>query len=175
MSGVATRYPSLDAERGVLMNLTQRIAQCRTEHQRLPGEAYESQPLLALTAALVHQSRGMPFDVQIEGAARPFFEQGQAYFDTRRGQMNLACRHCHEVNVGRMLRGDLLSQGQSVGYPTYRLQWETLGSLHRRLRFCNSAIRAEPFGYGAPEYVSLELYLAWRAGRLPLEAPGVRR
>jgi hypothetical protein len=28
---------------------------------------------------------------------------------------------------------------------------------------------------GAPAYLDLELYLAWRSGNLPIEAPGVRR
>jgi sulfur-oxidizing protein SoxA len=29
--------------------------------------------------------------------------------------------------------------------------------------------------YGSPDLVALELYLAWRAEGLPMEAPGVRR
>jgi hypothetical protein len=29
--------------------------------------------------------------------------------------------------------------------------------------------------YGSPEYFDLELYLAWRAQGLAVEAPGVRR
>jgi sulfur-oxidizing protein SoxA len=29
--------------------------------------------------------------------------------------------------------------------------------------------------YGSPEYLDLELYLAWRAQGLPVETPGVRR
>jgi sulfur-oxidizing protein SoxA len=35
-------------------------------------------------------------------------------------------------------------------------------------------MRAEPYEYGAPEYVSLELYLMWRARGLPVETPAVR-
>lgn len=175
MRGVATRYPVYDAQLDRLLNLTQRVERCRQTHQQQRPLPYEAEPLLALTAALTHESRGLAFQPNIEGAARPFFDAGEAYFFQRRGQMNLACHHCHEVNAGRMLRGDLLSQGHGTGYPTYRLQWQELGSLHRRLRFCNQGIRAEPFDYGAAEYVNLELYLAWRAAQLPLEAPAVRR
>lgn len=175
MRGVASRYPVYHAELDRLLNLTQRVARCRQVHQRQAPLPYEAEPLLALTAALTHESRGLPFEPNIGGAARPLFDAGEAYFFQRRGQMNLACHHCHEVNAGRMLRGDLLSQGHGTGYPAYRLQWQTLGSLHRRLRFCNQGIRAEPFDYGAAAYVNLELYLAWRAAQLPLEAPAVRR
>jgi sulfur-oxidizing protein SoxA len=35
-------------------------------------------------------------------------------------------------------------------------------------------MRAEPFAFGAPEYVDLELFLNWRARGMPIETPGVR-
>ncbi len=174
MAGVAARYPQYDVGADRLTNLTQRINQCRLKQQRQPELGYESDAMLALTAFVAHQSKGMPFDVAIDGPSKPHFERGHAYFYQRRGQMNLACHHCHERYAGRMMRGERLSQGHSTGYPTYRLTWQGLGSLHRRLRFCNQAIRAEPFAYGAPEYLDLELFLAWRAAQLPLEAVAVR-
>ncbi|MEE4277632.1 MAG: sulfur oxidation c-type cytochrome SoxA [Halieaceae bacterium] len=175
LRGAAVRYPQYDAGVGRLLNLEGRINQCRTERQGLEALAYESDALLSLTALVSHQSRGLPIDVSIDGAAQAYFEEGRRYFYTRRGQMNLACYHCHQLNAGRYLRGDRLSQGQATGYPIYRLDWQTLGSLHRRLRFCNTGVRAEPFAFGDPAYVSLELFLAWRARGLPWEAPAVRR
>jgi len=45
-----------------------------------------------------------------------------------------------------------------TGYPLYRLEWQSLGSLQRRLRSCISGIRAQAYDYGAPELVELELY-----------------
>jgi sulfur-oxidizing protein SoxA len=56
----------------------------------------------------------------------------------------------------------------------YRLEWQGVGSLHRRMRNCLVGIRAEPWPLGAPEYVELEMYLMWRARGMPLESPGVR-
>jgi sulfur-oxidizing protein SoxA len=175
LRGAATRYPAYDAELGVLLNVEQRINRCRERQQREKPLPYESEELLALTSFVAAQSRGLPFDVRIDGPARPFFESGRAYFYARRGQLDLACHHCHEIHAGRMLRGDRLSQGQGNGYPAYRLEWQSLGSLHRRLRFCNTGVRAQPLAYGAPEYVNLELFLAWRAADLPIETPAVRR
>lgn len=35
-------------------------------------------------------------------------------------------------------------------------------------------MRAEPFPYGAPEFIELELYLMSRASGLRIETPGVR-
>ena len=90
-------------------------------------------------------------------------------------QLNVACAQCHDAIVGKRLRGDTISQGQTDGWPAYRLEWQTLGSLQRRLRACSLGVRAEILDFDAPEYLALELYLAWRGDQLPLSAPGVRR
>jgi sulfur-oxidizing protein SoxA len=175
MRGVAARYPAFDAQAGRVINLEQRINQCRVSRQGASPLAYESQELLALTAYVAHQSRGVPIRVAIQGPARPFFEAGREFFHARQGQLNLACKNCHEDHWGKQLRADHISQGHANAYPAYRLEWQSLGSLHRRLRGCSTGVRAEPFAYGAQEYVNLELFLAWRAHGLPVETPGVRR
>jgi L-cysteine S-thiosulfotransferase len=130
---------------------------------------------LALTTFVGFQSRGMPVNVQIDGPARPFFEAGRDFFMRRRGQLDLACTHCHDLNAGQRLRGEVVSQGQSNGFPIYRHLWQTLGSLHRMFIWCNTAVRAEPLPYGSDEYVNLELYLAWRGRDLLIETPAIRR
>jgi sulfur-oxidizing protein SoxA len=56
----------------------------------------------------------------------------------------------------------------------YRLEWQSLGSLQRRLRNCMIGTRAQPYGYDAPELVELELYLMSRARGMPVETPAVR-
>ena len=175
LRGVAARYPAVDSEDGELLNLAQRINHCREKYQAQPRLAYESAPLLSLTAYVTSLSRGLSYQPVIDGPANSYFERGRAYFFTRRGQLNLACTQCHDDNWGRMLRGDRISQGHGNAYPAYRLEWQTLGSLHRRFRDCDVGVRAQPNDSGAAIYVALELYLAWRAGNLPLESPGVRR
>lgn len=174
MRGVGARYPVYAAEREKLINLEQRINQCRTERMGAEAWAWESEPLLAMTTYLRHQSRGMAVSPVIDGPAAPFFEQGKAFYTTRRGQLDLACIHCHEMNSGNMLRAQRLTQGMSNGFPTYRLKWQGVGSLHRRIRGCNEDVRAEPYAPGSDEYVNVELYLAWRARGLPVETPAVR-
>jgi len=172
---VAARYPVYDAKLQRLLNLEGRIQHCRAERQKAAPLAYESQELLALTALVAHQSRGTPMSVRVDGPARPFFEAGRALYYERQGQLDLSCAQCHEDNWGKRLRAERISQGHANGFPIYRLEWQTLGSLHRRLRACFQGVRAEPFPSGAPELLALELYLAWRAQGLPIETPAVRR
>jgi L-cysteine S-thiosulfotransferase len=175
MKGVAARYPVFDAKTGRLVNLEGRINECRTAHQGATPFPYESESLLSLAAYVAHQSRGMPLTVAIDGPARRHFEAGEKLYYQRRGQLNLACAQCHTENWGRKLGPETISQGHPNAYPLYRLEWQTLGSLQRRFRSCLSGVRAEMLPYGAPEYLDLELYVAWRAAGLEIETPGVRR
>ena len=105
---------------------------------------------------------------------KPFIAAGRELFDRRQGQLNLSCSQCHDDNWGRRLAGAVIPQGHPTGYPVYRLEWQSLGSLQRRLRNCMFGMRAEPYAYGAPEQVELELYLMWRARGLATDAPAVR-
>jgi sulfur-oxidizing protein SoxA len=175
MRGVRPRYPRFDPQRGKLINLEQQINRCRTEHLHTLPYPYESEALLALTTFVGWQSRGLPMQVSIDGPAQPFFVAGQAFYMQRRGQLDLACTHCHDQYAGQRLRGDVISQGQSNGFPIYRHTWQTLGSTHRMFAWCNTSVRAEPYPLGADEYVNLELFVAWRGRGLPVETPAVRR
>jgi L-cysteine S-thiosulfotransferase len=175
MRGVRTRYPRFDPARGKLINLEQQINRCREQRLQATPYPYESESLLDLTAFVGFQSRGLPIDVSIDGPAQPFFEAGREFFYQRRGQLDLACAHCHEQYAGQRLRGETISQGQTNGFPVYRFTWQTLGSLQRMFAWCNSSVRAEPYAYGSDEYLNLELYLAWRGRGLPVETPAIRR
>ena len=175
MRGVATRYPAYDPSSKSVLDLEARIDQCRTQRQQKPAFGRESDDLLALATFVTHQSRGMPMSVSIEGPARESFARGEAFYRTRHGQMNLACTNCHDQNFGKRLYTETISQGHGTAFPAYRLEWQALGSLQRRLRACLFGVRAEMPRPGAAELTDLELYLAWRANGLPIESPGVRR
>ncbi len=174
MAKVGVSYPVYDAASAKMMNVEQRINQCRADNMKAEPWKWESRELLSMTAYVRHQSRGKPVNVKIDGAEAPFYEKGKEFYYTRRGQLDMACANCHEDNAGNMLRANLLSQGQSNGFPTYRLKWQGVGSLHRRFRGCNRQVRAAPYGNGSDEYVNLELYLANRGRGLPVETPAVR-
>lgn len=174
MRGVAARYPLFDARLGRPITLEQRINQCRTERQNVAKLSPDSDAMLALTAYVGLQSRGLPIQVSIDGPARSFFAAGAAQFNARQGQLNLSCSQCHDALAGQRLGGSVIPQGQPNGYPEYRLEWQGMGSLYRRIRNCLVGIRAEPFDPDSPELVALEFYLGWRANGLKVETPAVR-
>jgi len=174
MNGVSASYPKYSEQAGKVINTEQRINKCRTDNMKAKAYKWESPDMLAITAYVTTQSKGVPVNVKTDGKAKASFENGEKLFYQRRGQLDLACSNCHEDNYGSYIRADMLSQGHSNGFPTYRLKWQGLGSLHRRFRGCNKNVRATPYGFGSQEYVDLELYLAWRGNGLPVESPSVR-
>jgi sulfur-oxidizing protein SoxA len=174
MKGVAARYPAFDAALGRPIDLEERVNICRTDKQQATALAFESKELLALAAYVGQQSRGLPIDIADDERTRPFLQTGREMFIQRQGQLNLSCAQCHDDNWGQKLAGAPIPQGHPTGYPIYRLEWQTLGSLQRRLRNCLFGMRAVSYPYGASELVDLELYLMWRARGMPLETPAVR-
>jgi sulfur-oxidizing protein SoxA len=173
MKGVAARHPAFDAARGAPVNLETRINICRSERQQAPPLAHGHKDLLALTAYVARQSRGMPIESR-DQRLEPYIARGRAIFTARQGQLNLACFQCHDDNWGQELAGIPMPQGHPTGYPIYRLEWQTLGSLQRRLRNCMIGMRAESYAYDSAEFTALETFLMWRARGMPMESPGVR-
>jgi len=174
MKGVAARYPAFLPAAGRPIDLEARINMSRVDDQIADALPFESKNLLALSAYIARQSRGMPIAIEETAQSKPFMETGRDIFERRQGQLDLSCAQCHDDNWGKRLAGTLMPQAQPTGYPIYRLQWQAVGSLQRRLRECMSAMRAEPYAYGAPELVDLEFFLMWRARGMAMETPAVR-
>jgi sulfur-oxidizing protein SoxA len=174
MRGVAARYPAFNVALGRPVNLEERINLCRTVQQNATPLKWQGPELLALGTYVAHQSRGLPAAVADDDQTGPFIEQGRQMYEQRQGQLNLSCAACHDSNWGGRLAGNPIPQAHPTGYPIYRLEWQSIGSLQRRLRGCFTGVRAEPYDYGSPEIVNLELYLMHRARGLPVETPAVR-
>lgn len=175
MAGVAAGYPVFDPAAGKVFNLQTRIHSEMVERMHAPPMAYDADEILALTALIALQSRGLEMRPTLTAGAEAIIEQGREIYETRRGQLNLSCAQCHVDHAGQRLRGDMISQGQINAFPIYRLIWDAPGSTHRMFEWCMQAVRAEPFERGSEEFLALELFLAQRGAGLKMEAPGVRR
>ena len=175
MKGVAASYPRLHAATGRLFNLEDQVRHCVSDRQQATVPAFESDQLLALTALITQASSGLPLRNSADAALLPHRRAGAELYQRRQGQLNLACTQCHDRHSGQRFYTDVLSQGQPNGYPLYRLEWQKLGSLERRLRSCYAGIRAEPPPFGDLALRQLSLYLNWRAEGLAIEMPAVRK
>lgn len=176
MKGVRAKMPKWDEAKKKPVALEEIINQCRTERMGAEKWKWESDKMLGTTALIGLQSRGMPVEVDLtSGDMKKWWERGKELYYTRVGQLDMACANCHEDNYGKYIRADRLSQGQTNGFPTYRLKWQKIGSLHRRFKGCMEQVRGTPYKRGSDEFVALELYTAWRGSGLSVETPAVRQ
>lgn len=178
MRGAAPGFPKLSAHGDVLLNLEDQILQCRARTGK-PGTKLEDDEVLALSAVLHRAALGQAIAVQAPAQHAAQWQahllRGAQLFTTRMGRMNLACVHCHDQNVGKQMRTDVVSPANPTGFPIYRMAWQRLGSIDRRLRACYSGVQAVMPLPGAPDLRALELYLKVRAQGMPLEGPAIRR
>lgn len=176
MQGVGRSFPKFteEGDHRAFRNIENQINHCRTERMGAKPWKYDKPDMLAMTIAVRHADRGQPMSVAVDGDAAPIFEEGKAMYYTRYGQLDMSCAHCHEDNYGNYIRADHLSQGQTNGFPTYRMKWQGVGSTHRRFKGCMDNIRAKPFERGGDEFLALELYTSWRGNGLAIETPAVR-
>ncbi len=174
MAGVRTQMPKYNEAKGTLYSLEMYINDCRTERMGAEAWGWNDASMVNMTALISSVSRGMPMNVAIDGPAAPFWEQGKEMYYTRYGQLELACSNCHEDNYGNYIRADHLSQGQTNGFPAYRLKNAGLVSIHNRFKGCIRDTRAETYKEGSPEFIALELYVASRGNGLSVEGPSVR-
>ena len=168
------RYPVFNPNLGGLVTLQERVNYCWEIHMDRfplsPGHA----DLISLETFVRNRARGEPVNVQINGGMAPLIARGEALYNTRFGQLDIACQHCHVQHQGQMLRGQKLSQGQANGFPEYRLGKGRITSFQQRLNECFVSFRAEPFEAGSEEFDLLELYVTSRGNGLPIETPAVR-
>jgi len=178
LRGVAARYPAWDGASAQPLTLAGRIRSCQQRHvpknPRGPELAWESEAQLGLEAFVAHASRGQPIAPPDDTRLAPARALGAQLYTQPFGQLKMSCAQCHDALAGRRLGGSAIPQGHPTAYPLYRLEWQGLGSLERRLRQCFSGVRAEPFAFGSRELVALQLYLAQRAAGMVVESPGVR-
>lgn len=172
MKGVAASFPKFVGSK--LLSLSDQVNVCRQARQEGEPYAHESKPLLALTSYIGQQSKGLPITIEKTALNAVALEAGRTLFYERLGQLNLSCAQCHADRSGQKLGGNPIPQGHPTAYPLYRLEWQSVGSLQRRLRNCMTGVRAEPFALGSKELVELELFLMWRARGMLMETPGVR-
>ena len=178
MKSVAPQYPKWSDKQQKLINMEDQILTCSQRTQR-PLKSLENTELLSLSALLHSSSAGMPFRIlpsqDIQQRWQVELNAGAKLFTTRMGRMNLACTHCHDLNIGKTMRADVISPGHPTGFPIFKLSWQSMGSIDRRLRACYSGVQAEVPAPGSPELRQLELFLKSRAQGIPIEGPSLRR
>lgn len=176
MKGVGASYPKWDAKAKRPIDVELQINKCRVGNMGAEAYKFDDPNQRALTTYIKYQSFGMPVHVDLsKGDMKKWWEKGKDVYYTRTGQLNLSCASCHELNNGKHIRADHLSQGNVNGFPTYRLKQSHMISIQNRFRGCIRDTRAEMPKAFSDELMALELYVTWRGTGLSVETPAVRQ
>ena len=176
--GVVHNYPQWNREQGEVVTLALAINQCRKKFNTKPLR-YGKKEILALQAYMAYQSRGNKLNVVVptdDPRALEAYNEGKRFYFSRRGQLSMACYHCHFDTAGMRIRANVLSpaRGQATHWPAYRSKWGGMGGIHRRYRGCNKQVRAKPFAQQSREYRNLEYFHMHLSKGIELNGPGAR-
>ncbi|MCB1416439.1 MAG: sulfur oxidation c-type cytochrome SoxA [Nitratireductor sp.] len=175
MKDIGAHYPKWDAATNRPVNIELQINKCREERMGAEAYAFDKGGQRPLTTYIKYQALGTPVSIDLsQGEMQKWWDTGKDLYYTRTGQLNLSCASCHEVNAGKYIRADHLSQGQVNGFPLYRLKNQGIVSLHNRFRGCIRDTRAEYPAAFSDELMALEVYVTWRGTGLSVETPAVR-
>ena len=167
-------YPKF--ENGQVITLEIAINQCRQAH----GEealGYDSEEMMQLMSYMAYASRDEIIDIKVPDEAMAAYERGKQFYFSRRGQLNFSCSHCHMQITGTLLRAEILSAsyGHVTHWPTYRLKWQEVGLLHRRIAECNEQVGAEGLPMQSQPYREVEYFLTVMSNGLPINGPASRK
>ena len=173
-------WKSISSASGKLINLEDQIADCwsKKNGQVISSDAPE---VLTMSVLLSDTAKGMSIQVRepLDPLIKKYWQEqmnlaGQIYV-RRQGRLNLSCTQCHDQQIGKNLRSDIVSPAFLTGFPIYRFSWQTMGNLDRRLRACYSGVQASVPASGSPELRAIELFLKKRSDGMLWDGPSLRR
>lgn len=176
---VTNIYPYFDEKRNELISLTQAINECVTSN----GEkAWNTQKgdMAKVQAYMAYQTTeaGKKIDIKIQSkAAQEAYEKGKEYYYTQRGYLKMSCATCHVQGSGQRVRNENLSPmlGAVTHWPVYRLKWQDLGTIERRLSGCVVDQGQVPPKDTSAEMKELIYYMSYISNGMAVDGPDVRK
>lgn len=168
------RYPKYSKKLQRPFTLRNQIIICRKQRQDGPSLKTADEQSVQLEAYVRRLALGQAVNVDVSGPMAEHYDSGKKLFHRRWGQVDIACHQCHDYHAGRTFRGQVLTQGQTNGFPAYRYTAGKTVSTPERITGCLTNLRAEPYAADSQEYVDLEVYMNARGNGLKIETPGMR-
>lgn len=172
-------YPYFDTKRGEVITLSLAINECLVKNGEKPWGAKKGK-MAKLQAFFAYQTREAEkkMDIKIPSKeASEAYRRGKIYYYTQRGYLQLSCASCHVQGAGQRVRNEKLSPflGQVTHFPVYRLKWQELGTLERRMSGC-----IKDQGQARPKDDSQEMrellyFMAYMSNGMAMDGPDIRK
>ncbi|MDD2887457.1 MAG: sulfur oxidation c-type cytochrome SoxA [Aliarcobacter sp.] len=176
---VTGNYPYFDEKKKQLVSLTSAVNDClrangEAEWNTQKGDMANFQAYLASTTT----EAGKKVDIKILSAdAKKAYENGKEYYYSQKGYLKLSCAECHVQGAGVRVRNEKLSPltGQMTHFPVYRLKWDELGTIERRISGCIVDQGQVPPKDESTQMKELLYFLAYMSNGMAVDGPDVRK
>jgi sulfur-oxidizing protein SoxA len=175
---IAGDYPKFVKGKGVI-TLTGAINSCLKDNgektwKQTKGKMADLEAYFAFTS----KEKGKKVNIIIDSKeAAEAYERGKKEYYSQRGYLKLSCASCHVQGAGQRVRNEYMSPllGQTTHFPVYRLKWEGLGTLERRLKGCNKDQGENPHKPGSKWLNELSYFMAYMSNGMPVDGPDIRK
>jgi sulfur-oxidizing protein SoxA len=171
------KYPYFDTKRNQVITIEQAINECRVKNGEKALKTGKG-ALAKISAFISYESRGQKINVKIPNKkAQQAYERGKKMFYSKSGYLNNSCATCHVQGAGNRARAEFMSPmlGAVTNYPVYRIKWQGLGTLHRRLQGCvkdQGSVKPKRQGKRLKE---LEYFISYMSNGMKYYGPDIRK
>jgi sulfur-oxidizing protein SoxA len=173
------KYPYFDETKKEVVTLTGAINSCLTtagekKWNENKGKMADFQAYMVAQAAEAEKVINVTIP---SAAAQAAYESGKEFYYSQRGYLKLSCANCHVQGAGKRVRNEALSQllGQTTHFPVYRLKWQGLGTLERRLSGCVKDQGQNPIKSDSKEMKEMIYFMSYMSNGLKIDGPDIRK
>jgi len=175
---IAGEYPKFIKDKGVV-TLTGAINNClKSNGEKTWNSKKGKMAKLEAYFAAASKEKGKKIHIVIDSKeAQEAYNRGKKEYYSQRGYLKLSCASCHVQGAGQRVRNEYMSPlfGQVTHFPVYRLKWEGLGTLERRLEGCNKDQGENPHKPESKWMNELAYFMAYMSNGMPVDGPDVRK
>lgn len=172
-------YPQYVEDRGRVVTLTMALNECLVDNgEKKLNTKKGAMADLQAYIAYQFQENELVIDTKINSAgAAKAYEDGKKYYYTQRGYLKLNCAQCHVQGAGKRVRNENLSQalGHVSHFPVYRLKWQGLGTLERRVSGCVKDQGQVPPSDTSKDMANLIYYMSYISNGMKYDGPDLRK
>ena len=176
---IAGEYPKFDTKKGEVVTLSVAINDCLKANGQKPWSLTKGK-ITDLEAYFAYKSKeaNKRIDIKIPSKeAQEAYERGKRYYYSQRGYLKLSCANCHVQGSGNRVRREYLSPllGATTHFPVYRLKWQGLGTLERRIKGCEKNQGENPHKPGSKWMSEMIYFMSYMSNGLPVDGPDIRK
>ena len=175
---IAGDYPKFVKGKGVV-TLSSAVVDCAKANKQKGWKLTKGKTAdLEAYFANASKEKGKKVNIVIDSKeAAAAYERGKKEYYAQRGYLQLSCATCHVQGAGQRVRNEKLSPlfGHVTHFPVYRLKWQGLGTLERRIKGCNKNQGETPHKPGSTWTKELIYFMGYMSNGLPVDGPDIRK